>query len=59
MDTVLFASEDPDARQQALERLLQLKERTRRHGGEFVFLWHNSRLGDRRLRDLYRDLLSR
>jgi hypothetical protein len=34
--------------------IAELKEACRVHGGEFVFLWHNSRLVSRRARAVYR-----
>lgn len=41
----------------AAVRGLTLREACRRVGGEFVFLWHTSRLDDPGARDLYRCLL--
>ena len=41
----------------ALEKMLELKHRALRYGGEFVLLWHNSSLATEADRRMYRSLL--
>lgn len=47
----------PAQRRRAEQTLLELREQTRRVGGDFTLLWHNSSLLSRRDRELYRRLV--
>lgn len=43
--------------EEALTNVIAMSQRTRRYGGDFSVLWHNSSLETRRLRRLYAEIL--